>query len=110
MTKEYIDVNGIKLEPEIDEKGTGYYIKENGRRTTYQYPPYIPCPRETVLESAIAHIERELEKRIKAKEEQKRREEEEKNRPTIENLMREVEELKKINAEQDTMLAELAML
>lgn len=104
--KEYIDVNGIKLEPEIDEKGTGYYIRENGRRTFYQYPPYIPYQRETVLESAIVHIEKELEDRKKAKEEQKRREEEEKNRPTIENLMREVKDLKTLNSAQDDMIFE----
>lgn len=87
---------------EIDEKGTGYYIKDrnNALSVTHQFPPFIPHPRGTVEESAQAHIDRILRDEAEA----------EKERVTIEDLKKELEELKKINAEQDTMLAELAML
>lgn len=91
-----------KLYYEIDEKGTGYYIKDrdNGLYKIYQYPPFIPYLTDTIEESAQKHIDEILKADAEA----------EKERVTIEDLKKELEELKKINAEQDTMLAELAML
>lgn len=87
---------------EIDEKGTGYYIKERGNELfkIYQYPPFIPYSGKNIEESAQKHIDAILKADAEA----------EKERVTIEDLKKELEELKKINAEQDTMLAELAML
>ena len=94
---------------EIDEKGTGYYIKDrdNALSTIYQYPPYIPYPKNTIQESAQAHIDRILKDEAEAERERISIEDLQKQ---IDNLKTENEELKKINAEQDTMLAELAML
>lgn len=94
---------------EIDEKGTGYYIKDrnNALSVTHQFPPFIPHPRETVEESAQAHIDRILRDEAEAEKERISIEDLQKQ---IDNLKTENEELKKINAEQDTMLAELAML
>lgn len=68
---------------EIDEKGTGYYIKDrnNALSVTHQFPPFIPHPRETVEESAQAHIDRIL----------KDEEEAEKERITIEKLQQELD-------------------
>ena len=44
---------------EIDEKGTGYYIKDrnDGLFKIYQYPPFIPYPADTIEESAQKHID-----------------------------------------------------
>ena len=94
---------------EIDEKGTGYYIKDrnNALSVTHQFPPFIPHPRGTVEESAQAHIDRILRDEAEAEKERISIEDLQKQ---IDNLKTENEELKKINAEQDTMLAELAML
>lgn len=94
---------------EIDEKGTGYYIKDrnNALSVTHQFPPFIPHPRLTVEESAQAHIDRILRDEAEAEKERISIEDLQKQ---IDNLKTENEELKKINAEQDTMLAELAML
>ena len=100
MTKQYTDVYGNILEAEIYEDKKEYYIKENGRRLFYQYGEFIPYPKATMKESAIAHVEEIIKERATV----------EKERVTIEDLKKELEELKKINAEQDTMLAELAML
>ena len=83
---------------EIDEKGTGYYIKDrnNALNVRYQYPPFIPHPRPTVEESAQAHIDRILKDEAEA----------EKERITIEKLHKELTELKTLNSEQDDMIFE----
>lgn len=68
---------------EIDEKGTGYYIKErdNALSVTHQFPPFIPHPRETVEESAQAHIDRILRDEAEA----------EKERVTLESLQKQID-------------------
>ena len=68
---------------EIDEKGTGYYIKDrnNALSVTHQFPPFIPHPRLTVEESAQAHIDRILKDEAEA----------EKERITIEKLQQELD-------------------
>lgn len=98
MTKQYTDVNGNKLEPEAYEEKKEYYIKENGRRLYYQYGEFIPHPRATMEESAIAHIEEIIKERAAA----------EKERVTIESLQKQIEELKAINEEQDMLLMEMS--
>ena len=98
MTKQYTDVNGNKLEPEAYEEKKEYYIKENGRRLYYQYGEFIPHPRSTMEESAIAHIEEIIKERAEA----------EKERVTIEDLKKQIEELKAINEEQDMLLMEMS--
>lgn len=86
----------------------GYYIKEKkGRITPYhQYEPFIPYPELGYEGSAKKQIEDLLESDRIAEEARKKAEEEEKNRPTIENLMREVKDLKTLNSEQDDMIFE----
>lgn len=81
MTKQYTDVNGNILEPEAYEEKKEYYIKENGRRLFYQYGDFIPYPKATMEESAIAHIEEIIKERAAA----------EKERVTIEDLQQELE-------------------
>lgn len=83
---------------EIDEKGTGYYIKDrnNALSVTHQFPPFIPHPGETVEESAQAHIDRILRDEAEA----------EKERITVEKLHKELTELKTLNSEQDDMIFE----
>lgn len=98
MTKQYTDVNGNKLEPEAYEEKKEYYIKENGRRLYYQYGEFIPYPKATMEESAIAHIEEIIKERAAA----------EKERVTIESLQKQIEELKAINEEQDMLLMEMS--
>lgn len=68
---------------EIDEKGTGYYIKDrnNALSVTHQFPPFIPHPRPTVEESAQAHIDRILRDEAEA----------EKERISIEKLQQELD-------------------
>ena len=98
MTKQYTDVNGNILEPEAYEEKKEYYIKENGRRLFYQYGEFIPYPRPTMEESAIAHIEEIIKERAAAEQE----------RVTIEDLKKQIEELKAINEEQDMLLMEMS--
>ena len=81
MTKQYEDINGNKLEPEAYEEKKEYYIKENGRRLFYQYGEFIPYPKATMEESAIAHIEEIIKERAEA----------EKERVTIESLQKELD-------------------
>ena len=100
MTKQYTDINGNKLEPEAYEDKKEYYIKENGRRLFYQYGEFIPHPRATMEESAIAHIEEIIKERAAAEQE----------RVTIESLQKQIADLKAINEEQDALLAELALV
>ena len=98
MTKQYEDINGNKLEPEAYEDKKEYYIKENGRRLFYQYGEFIPYPKATMEESAIAHIEEIIKERAAAEQE----------RVTIEDLKKQIEELKAINEEQDMLLMEMS--
>lgn len=98
MTKQYTDINGNILEAEAYEEKKEYYIKENGRRLYYQYGEFIPHPRATMEESAIAHIEEIIKERAAA----------EKERITIESLQKQIEELKAINEEQDMLLMEMS--
>lgn len=98
MTKQYTDVNGNKLEPEAYEEKKEYYIKENGRKLFYQYGEFIPYPKATMEESAIAHIEEIIKERAAAEQE----------RVTIESLQKQIEELKAINEEQDMLLMEMS--
>ena len=81
MTKQYEDINGNKLEPEAYEEKKEYYIKENGRRLFYQYGEFIPYPKATMEESAIAHIEEIIKERAAAEQE----------RVTIEKLQQELD-------------------
>lgn len=94
---------------EIDEFGTGYYIYDRNERfgPLYQPEKYVLYKRDTIEESAQAHIDRILRDEAEAEKERISIEDLQKQ---IDNLKTENEELKKINAEQDTMLAELAML
>ena len=71
------------LRYEIDEKGTGYYIINavNGAKILYQYPPYIPYERDTIEQSALAHIE-EMEREAQVAEQE---------RITIEDLQKELD-------------------
>ena len=96
MIKQYTDVNGNMLEPEAYEEKKEYYIKENGRRLFYQYGEFIPYPKATMEESAIAHIEEIIKERAAAEQE----------RVTIEKLHKELTELKTLNSEQDDMIFE----
>lgn len=81
MTKQYEDINGNKLEIEAYEEKKEYYIKENGRGLYYQYGEFIPYPKATMEESAIAHIEEIIKERAEA----------EKERVTIESLQKELD-------------------
>lgn len=83
---------------EIDEKGTGYYIKDRDDElsTIYQYPPFIPFPKDTIQESAQAHLDNILQRDAEA----------EKERITIEKLHKELTELKTLNSEQDDIIFE----
>lgn len=81
MTKQYEDINGNKLEIEAYEEKKEYYIKENGRRLYYQYGEFIPYPKATMEESAIAHIEEIIKERAEA----------EKERVTIKSLQKELD-------------------
>lgn len=81
MTKQYTDINGNILEPEAYEEKKEYYIKENGRRLFYQYGEFIPYPKATMEESAIAHIEEIIKERATA----------EKEKVTMEDLQQELE-------------------
>lgn len=81
MTKQYTDINGNILEAEAYEEKKEYYIKENGKRLYYQYGEFIPYPRTTMEESAIAHIEEIIKERAEA----------EKERVTIESLQKELD-------------------
>ena len=94
---------------EIDENETGYFIKDrkNEGYTIYQYPPFIPFPKDTIQESAQAHLDDILQRDAEA----------EKERVTIESLQKEIETLKTenetlkaTNAEQDALIAELVMI
>lgn len=89
------------LRYEIDEKGTGYYIIDKyGKKLLYQYPPYIPYEKGTIEESAQAHIE-EMEREAQVAE---------KERVTIEDLQKQIAELKAINEEQDMLLMEMSTI
>lgn len=81
MAKQYEDINGNILEPEVYEEKKEYYIKENGRRLFYQYGEFIPYPKATMEESAIAHIEEIIKERAAT----------EKERITLEGLQQELE-------------------
>lgn len=88
------------LRYEIDEKGTGYYIINavNGAKILYQYPPYIPYERPTIEESAQAHIDEMIKEETAIEQE----------RVTIEDLQKQIAELKAINEEQDMLLMEMS--
>lgn len=88
------------LRYEIDEKGTGYYIinVDNGAKILYQYPPYIPYERSTIEESAQAHIDEMIKEETAIEQE----------RVTIEDLQKQIAELKAINEEQDMLLMEMS--
>ena len=64
----------------------------------YKRQEFIPHPRSTMEESAIAHIEEIIKERAEA----------EKERVTIEDLKKQIEELKAINEEQDMLLMEMS--
>ena len=68
---------------EIDEKGTGYYIKDknDGLFKIYQYPPFIPYLADTIEESAQKHIDTILKADAEA----------EKERVTLESLQKELD-------------------
>ena len=68
---------------EIDEKGTGYYIKERGNELfkIYQYPPFIPYSGKNIEESAQKHIDAILKADAEA----------EKERVTLESLQKELD-------------------
>lgn len=90
------------LRYEIDEKGTGYYIINavNGAKILYQYPPYIPYERPTIEESAQAHIDEMIKEETAIEQE----------RITIEDLQKQIAELKAINEEQDMLLMEMSTI
>lgn len=100
MTKQYEDINGNILEPEAYEEKKEYYIKENGRRLYYQYGEFIPHPRATMEESAIAHIEEIIKERAAA----------EKERVTIESLQKELDITKQAIDELMMMTMEGGMI
>lgn len=100
MTKQYEDINGNKLEPEAYEEKKEYYIKENGRRLFYQYGEFIPYPKATMEESAIAHIEEIIKERATA----------EKERVTIEDLQKELDITKQAIDELMMMTMEGGMI
>lgn len=100
MTKQYTDVNGNILEPEAYEEKKEYYIKENGRRLYYQYGEFIPYPKATMEESAIAHIEEIIKERAAA----------EKERVTIEDLQKELDITKQAIDELMMMTMEGGMI
>lgn len=100
MTKQYTDLNGNILEPEVYENKKEYYIKENGRRLFYQYGEFIPYPRPTMEESAIAHIEEIIKERAAA----------EKERVTIESLQKELDITKQAIDELMMMTMEGGMI
>lgn len=100
MTKQYTDVNGNVLEPEAYEQKKEYYIKENGRRLFYQYGEFIPYPKATMEESAIAHIEAIIKERATA----------EKERVTIEDLQKELDITKQAIDELMMMTMEGGMI
>lgn len=83
---------------EIDEFGTGYYIYDRNERfgPLYQPEKYVLYKRDTIEESAQAHIDRILRDEAEA----------EKERITIEKLHKELTELKTLNSEQDDMIFE----
>lgn len=81
MNIKYEDINGNMLEPEAYEEKKEYYIKENGKRVLYQYGEFIPYPKSTMEESAIAHIEEIIKERETAEQE----------RVTIESLQKELD-------------------
>lgn len=91
-----------------EEKGE-YWIKDRNELMTpyYQYGNFIPFKRATMKESGEAHLADILRREAEAEKERISIEDLQKQ---IDNLKTENEELKKINTEQDTMLAELAML
>ena len=85
----------------------GYYIKDRTSNMVYhQYEPFIPYPELGYEGRAKKQIEDIIKSDIAAEEARKKAEEEERNRPTIENLMREVKDLKTLNSEQDDMIFE----
>lgn len=110
MTNEiFKDLWGNIYDYEIydNKEGRGYHITKNGRKEWHQYDQFLFYPEKTLEENAILHIRKII----------KREAEVERERISIEDLQKQIdhlktenEELKKINAEQDTMLAELAML
>lgn len=100
MTKQYEDINGNILEPEAYEEKKEYYIKENGRRLYYQYGEFIPHPKATMEESAIAHIEEIIKERAAA----------EKERVTIEDLQKELDITKQAIDELMMMTMEGGMI
>lgn len=100
MTKQYTDVNGNILEAEAYEEKKEYYIKENGRRLFYQYGEFIPYPKETMEESAIAHIEQIIKDRAT----------EEKERVTLESLQQELDITKQAIDELMMMTMEGGMI
>lgn len=87
---------------EIDEQGTGYYIKDenDGLFKVYQYPPFIPYLADTIEESAQKHIDAILKAEAEA----------EKERISIEDLQKQIAELKAINEEQDMLLIEMSTI
>ncbi len=100
MTKQYTDVNGNILEPEAYEEKKEYYIKENGRRLYYQYGEFIPYPKATMEESAIAHIEEIIKERAAAEQE----------RVTMESLQKELDITKQAIDELMMMTMEGGMI
>lgn len=82
----------------LDENKTGYYIFDKNDETYKIYQPekYVLYKRDTIEESAQAHIDRILRDEAEA----------EKERISIEKLHKELTELKTLNSEQDDMLFE----
>lgn len=85
---------------EKDEYGRrGYRIFKNGDRYLNQYDEFIKFPNSGSLEqSAIKHIQEIIDNVAEA----------EKERVTIEDLKKQIEELKAINEEQDMLLMEMS--
>lgn len=85
---------------EKDEYGRrGYRIFKNGDRYLNQYDQFIKFPNSATLEeSAILHIQEIIDNVAEAEQE----------RVTIEDLKKQIEELKVINEEQDMLLMEMS--
>lgn len=86
----------------LDENKTGYYIFDKNDETYKIYQPekYVLYKRDTIEESAQAHIDRILKDEAEA----------EKERISIEDLQKQIAELKAINEEQDMLIMEMSSL
>lgn len=84
-----------------EEKGE-YLIKDRNElmTTIHQYGNFIPFKRATMKESGEAHLADIL----------RREAETEKERISIEDLQKQIAELKAINAEQDMLIMEMSSL